>query len=1338
MFKRMLKIVSVIVAAGVLLILVALLFLSSSPGENIIKTRIEKTVGEQTGLKISIGKLETNLFSRVQVNETAVLSSSPAVPDSLLYADKIKVTYSILDLLFGDTDLKSVTIDSVILNISVDSLGNYGIPVLDTAEKAVTEKEESSFSISVDSMVLSNVNATYSDKRIPIDICLYNLSTRINGQGNAEYLGSLSVDSISTRYEDQPVLTRNLNCDFSWDGTMLTLSSTAGIEGLDLNVGAALRLPQLDDLSLNALITGDPSGVLDIIRTGYDLPQIEMSNIAIDINARGSLESPEIDIEASSSRSRVENIDLDSFRLYAGYASGTVKLDTLIVESLGGRIQGSGLLSLQDTSSVDIDLRIEDVELAELWRPVYDEESPFTGIIRGSVRAKGRTDAFAGWNVKGNLNISRLFYLGHSADKMNIDFSVDNDIARLVLVHAEDTVQTRVVLKNGNIDGEFYANIPKISSISRFVDIPDLKGSIAAEGTFNGSLDNPAITIHLKGDGISYQNFPIDSVIGDLHYRDKSIIIDSLRLSGRRPEEAMFQSILGIDSLRGRFEYSCDVRGSTDFLEGGISAKIFSLGYSGYDIDSIFTSASVSGSKIRLDSLIINYPDLVVESSGSYDTVTSSGTLRTNIFSGSSNEEKIGRGAVLTDFSLPRHNNMRINVDCDSIWVGLLKYFTEIETPESGLLKMSLAFEGDAASPTGNMTAEAYSIKHPSYEIDSVLVTANLDGNHFYMDKFQLFAYGNSISASSGIYFERGPDGRLTLGENSAFYGELMADSIDLSILEPYAAPVGKLDGVSSADIAWDGTLKKPGVTGRIDIADGYLSLAERSTPLENIHLGLGLSDSLISIDSASFYSAGTPVSAKGMVKYDLKGNYDIRASMSVHDIGLLSAEGRIVKDNLDLRLFSDNFQLYIFTPFLALADSLGGELESEVLVKGTMAVPEITGFIKIADFSLHSSSLLLSIKSGLADLKFDRSRVDIDSLYADINGGSMNITGYVIHDAETLKDIDIKLKATNPLYQKSGEYKTTLQSAELTYNRKEDQYILDGDISFGESRLQARFPLKSILPWARSVETVEYEMPEMLAGTRLNLRVRENNDLWIDNNLANIRMKAEIGVIGTPARPIPTGFENIQEGYLIYLDNKFEVEKGEVFFSDPLKFNPEISLLAKTEVTEYQRTVAEKYTIYIKVEGDLENLRPDIYSEPPLDKTDIVSLLTLGSRRSRLTGNGENQGGIKNVLVERASRLTSTRVSGYISEKVTSIFGFDEFTVEGNLFAFDNSWGPRLVASRRISKKLELTYSTTVGHLNEQGVRVGYKLTPHISIQGETDQAGKSGIDVRYGLKFK
>jgi autotransporter translocation and assembly factor TamB len=1349
MLRRILKI-AVISGAGLAALVIATLwFFSSYPGENIIKNYAAKTIEKRAGLTVTIGRLETNLFSRIQLDETTVISPMSFNSDSLLYVDKIEVTYSIFDLLFGETNLESVIVDKVNLNISVDSLGDYGIPLLDTAEVAVSEEEKPSISISVNSAVLTDINVAYADERIPINIRLYHFSSHISGYDINEYSGRIHADSVLTIYENSPYRLKDLNCDFAWNGDRLSISSTADIEDLHLALSSSLRLPEIGDLELNASLEGDPSGLLDKIRNKYELPDAVVDNLKIKMNARGSIDSPEIDLSVSSRNGSIENIDLDSLRLYARYSSDRVSIDTAKVDLLGGYIIAQGSIPLKEMVAAVMDMRIEGINLSALWPTVYESESPFNGNLEGSVQAKGKIDAVSGWDVNGNLVITGLQYQGHPTADLDLRFSIVNDSSQLTLVHAGDTVRATALLKDGNIDGEFYANIPEISSISRFADIPDLKGNINAEGTFAGSLNNPVIAARVKGGMISYQNFPIDRLTADILYRDSSILINHLMIAGIRPESDMYKSILGMDSLYGTFDYACDLRGSSDSLEGDFLARIYSLSYSGYNVDSAFASVEIGGSNVSLDELHIYYNDLIVESSGSYDTVSARGNLETEIFSSSRDGNdmeddlagdivNINRGTIRTEFDLSDDNDMRFNIDCDSIWVGLLKSFIDIEVPNNGFINLKLDIEGNLQNPAGNLSARAYSIEHPSYEIDSVIVAAELDGGHLHLGEFQLFAYDNFVSAKTDIYLDRGLDDNLFLSEESAIAGAMIMDSLDLSILKPYVAPTGEIRGVSSANITWDGTVKNPGVKGWVNINDGYLKYMEDATPLDQIYLRLNLSDSVFSIDSASCFSAGTPLSVRGTVRYDFSNNYELSADLSVYDIVLLTAAGKITKDDLDLRIFSDNFDLEILKPFVAIADSLGGSLKSEVSIAGKTGMPDVTGYIRIDGFSLFSSELSAIIESGLLDVKFDKTRIDIDSLSVDINGGSMALRGFLVQDAGTLTDINLNLKASDISYEKADIFKGELQFADLKYYRKEDQYFLDGDISFGESRLVAKFPLKSILPWARSVETVEYEFPDIVARTRLNVRFRENDDLWIDNNLANIRMKAELGIIGTPVRPNLSGPISIEEGYLIYLDRRFKVETGNLYFGDPLKFNPEITLLAKTQVTEYQRTVADKYAIYIKVEGNLEEPRPDIYSEPPLDKSDIVALLTLGTTRSRLAGDKEDQGGIRNVLVERASRLTSDRVSGYISDKVGSMFGFDEFTVEGNLFQFDSSWGPRLVASRRISRRVELTYSTTVGHLNDQGVRLGYQLTPRISIQGETNQAGRSGIDLRYGLKFK
>jgi autotransporter translocation and assembly factor TamB len=265
-------------------------------------------------------------------------------------------------------------------------------------------------------------------------------------------------------------------------------------------------------------------------------------------------------------------------------------------------------------------------------------------------------------------------------------------------------------------------------------------------------------------------------------------------------------------------------------------------------------------------------------------------------------------------------------------------------------------------------------------------------------------------------------------------------------------------------------------------------------------------------------------------------------------------------------------------------------------------------------------------------------------------------------------------------------------------------------------------------------------ELPDLIARSRIDVRIRESDRIWIDNNLARIRLRADVGVIGTPLRPNFTGLVRVEEGYLLYLDRRFKVNEGTVYFTEPNRFNPDIKLDARTQITIYRRTSAEPYTIYIQAEGYLDQLRYGLFSEPALDRPDIVALLTLGATRSELTKSSESNGrsGLSQVLKDRAAMLTSQRLSGYVSRKAGAVFGFDEFTIQGNLFQFDDSWGPQLVASKRLSQRVDLTYSTTVGHLNDQSVRLGYRLTPRWSLMGETDRQGRSGLDLKYGIKFK
>jgi autotransporter translocation and assembly factor TamB len=174
--------------------------------------------------------------------------------------------------------------------------------------------------------------------------------------------------------------------------------------------------------------------------------------------------------------------------------------------------------------------------------------------------------------------------------------------------------------------------------------------------------------------------------------------------------------------------------------------------------------------------------------------------------------------------------------------------------------------------------------------------------------------------------------------------------------------------------------------------------------------------------------------------------------------------------------------------------------------------------------------------------------------------------------------------------------------------------------------------------------------------------------------------------------------------------------------------------------VKSYRAMEATPYVITLTITGPLDEVVVDIISDPPLDKSNIVSLLTLGATREQLAGKDteSKDASASGVLLERAQSLSSQKIAGYTSRKVGTLLGLEQLTIEGNLFRFDESWGPQLLASKKISPRMEITYTTTVGHFNERSIRLDYRLSRHFSLEGETDQQGRSGMNLKYRLRSK
>src|SRR5258707_13553932 len=106
----------------------------------------------------------------------------------------------------------------------------------------------------------------------------------------------------------------------------------------------------------------------------------------------------------------------------------------------------------------------------------------------------------------------------------------------------------------------------------------------------------------------------------------------------------------------------------------------------------------------------------------------------------------------------------------------------------------------------------------------------------------------------------------------------------------------------------------------------------------------------------------------------------------------------------------------------------------------------------------------------------------------------------------------------------------------------------------------------------------------------------------------------------GTAAVPSVLGRIEINEGSATFAGQKYQLQRGEIYFTNPVRIDPIIDLDATAQV--------ENYDITVGLHGTATNLKPTYRSEPPLSETDVFALLALGGTQEGGQLYQEGQGG--------------------------------------------------------------------------------------------------------------
>jgi translocation and assembly module TamB len=476
---------------------------------------------------------------------------------------------------------------------------------------------------------------------------------------------------------------------------------------------------------------------------------------------------------------------------------------------------------------------------------------------------------------------------------------------------------------------------------------------------------------------------------------------------------------------------------------------------------------------------------------------------------------------------------------------------------------------------------------------------------------------------------------------------------------------------------------------------DGNLS--QFSAAIENVKLQndgpllFGFKDGVLRLDQFKIAGTDTTLTAHGSVEFTGSRVLDLHAG------------GRV---NLAL-VQSFNADLHG-----------SGVLIFDMRAAGTVSRPTLFGTVTAQNGTLTSINFPTGISALNGSVVFNQDRFQIRQLTGTIGGGTVDFGGFVgygnglsFDTTATAHDVRVRYpqgfsETVDGTLRLSGTRQSSTLSGQLTVTRFNVSPQFDMAVAIAEATQPPAPP----------------DPTSWLNDLRLNVKVNSAPDLELNTSLAKLSGDMSLTVRGTAIRPVVLGRINITEGQVSFNGATYQIDRGDVSFSNPVKIEPVIDVAATTRVRDYDVTLG--------FHGPIDKLSTTYRSEPPLPTADIISLLAFGKTREE----SEMASAAQPTFSESASNaILGQALNAAVSNRVQRLFGVSRVKIAPDVGGVANNPNARVTIEQQVSKDFTVTYITDLTRSNQQSIQVEYNYNRNVSIIGSRDQYGIISFDVRW-----
>jgi translocation and assembly module TamB len=403
--------------------------------------------------------------------------------------------------------------------------------------------------------------------------------------------------------------------------------------------------------------------------------------------------------------------------------------------------------------------------------------------------------------------------------------------------------------------------------------------------------------------------------------------------------------------------------------------------------------------------------------------------------------------------------------------------------------------------------------------------------------------------------------------------------------------------------------------------------------------------------------------------------------------------------------------------------ESLDGEGSFSMTVSGPWETPKLRGEIHIADTSMLLPNFSYRIGPMNGDIFFDKEKFTFESFHTDFAGGSIDMSGVGYLQKLALKRLAVFSELEGIRFRPAEGLDVAIDGS-VFLEKTPLKQSLSGDLNIRRARYTKRIEWKSGLLKLREAGIAPPDQLSDFEKTELNIFIKGDKDIMIDNNIARTPVKMDLNINGTLAEYGLTGRIETRGGSIFFRGNEFEIIEGNVDFIESSKITPVFHIQSETFIKGYR--------LRLDLDGPADKFTLAFFSDPPLDDSEILTLLTSG----QITKGTEGiEGGIG---AGEATAFLTGRLQDVMEERVKDITGFERFEINPHTSSTGAVSSRFTVGQQMLDGKLLVTYSSSVGSTELDVIRLRYKLTNNISVVGLRDEIGSIGGDIRYRFEFK